>query len=130
MDSILHAEHKSILEEMRVDYDLLQSTSNKETTHGGEEEDDGDDDDDFELSSAVSDPNYSQVAAFKPNVIMEEQLEAQFESILAMPSTMAFDFKYLFDSFKTKNVKKIHNEESRFGELLSVFIIYTYLCFL
>ncbi|KAK1394478.1 3-methyl-2-oxobutanoate hydroxymethyltransferase [Heracleum sosnowskyi] len=106
LDSILHAEHKSILEEMRVDYDLLQSTRYKETTIAGEE-------DDSELSSAVNDPNNSEVPEYKPNGIGQEQLEGQFESILAMPSTMAFDLKYLFDSLKTKNVKKIPNEESR-----------------
>lgn len=117
LDSILHAEHKSLLEEMRVDYDLLQSTRYKETTNGREE-------DDSDLSSAVSDLNYSEDAAYKPNGIREEQLEGQFESILAMPTTMAFDFKYLFDSLKTKNVKKIPNEQSRFAQLLSVFIIY------
>ncbi|KAK1375608.1 hypothetical protein POM88_031801 [Heracleum sosnowskyi] len=69
--------------------------------------------DDSELSSAVNDPNNSEVPEYKPNGIGQEQLEGQFESILAMPSTMAFDLKYLFDSLKTKNVKKIPNEESR-----------------
>lgn len=107
LDSILHAEHKSILEEMRVDYDLLQATRYKENISGKEE-------DDLKLSSDVSEPNNSEVAAYEPNGIGEEHLEGQFESILAMPSTVAFDLKYLFDSFKTKNVKKIHDEESRF----------------
>ncbi|XP_063949374.1 uncharacterized protein LOC108205289 isoform X2 [Daucus carota subsp. sativus] len=106
LDSILHAEHKSILEEMRVDYDLLQATRYKENISGKEE-------DDLKLSSDVSEPNNSEVAAYEPNGIGEEHLEGQFESILAMPSTVAFDLKYLFDSFKTKNVKKIHDEESR-----------------
>lgn len=125
MDSILHAEHKSILEEMRVDYDLLQSTRYMETTNGGEE-------DDSELSSAISDLNNSEVAAYKSNGIGEEQLEGQFESILAVPSTMAFDLKYLFHSLKTKIVKKIPDEESRFGDVFSAIIIYPnyiYLCF-
>ncbi|KAK1439437.1 hypothetical protein QVD17_05255 [Tagetes erecta] len=33
LDSILHAEHKSILEEMRVDYDVTHSANHKETFH-------------------------------------------------------------------------------------------------
>ncbi|KAL8115459.1 hypothetical protein AgCh_022087 [Apium graveolens] len=106
LDSILHAEHKSILEEMRVDYDLLQSTRHRETTNGGEE-------DDSDLSSAVSDLNNSEVAAYKPDGIRQEQLEGQFDSILAMPSPVAFDLKYLFDNLKSKNVKKIPNVDSR-----------------
>ena len=107
LDSILHAEHKSILEEMRVDYDLIQSTRYKEISDEGEED-----------SSAVSNPNNSEVAAYEPNGIGEERLEGQFESFFAMPSNVAVDLKYLFDAFKTKNVKKIPNEESRFGEVL------------
>ncbi|KAI3506407.1 hypothetical protein L1887_28765 [Cichorium endivia] len=33
LDSILHAEHKSILEEMRADYDLTHSANHKSTNH-------------------------------------------------------------------------------------------------
>lgn len=102
---------------MREDYDLIQSTRYKETTDGGEE-------DSSELSSAVSDLDNSEVAAYEPNGIGEKHMEGQFESILAMPSTMAFDLKYLFNGFKTKKVKKIPNEESRFGEVLSASIIF------
>ncbi|KAD3640282.1 hypothetical protein E3N88_29505 [Mikania micrantha] len=36
LDSILHAEHKSILEEMRADYDLTHSANLKATVHDGD----------------------------------------------------------------------------------------------
>ena len=35
LDSILHAEHKSILEEMRFDYNLTQSTDKKKNSSNG-----------------------------------------------------------------------------------------------
>lgn len=33
MDSILHAEHKSVLEDMRADYSIAHPTENRQTKH-------------------------------------------------------------------------------------------------
>ncbi|CAK9142203.1 unnamed protein product [Ilex paraguariensis] len=105
LDSILHAEHKSILEEMRVDYDLTQSMQNKSTTSEG-------------LTSLVRKcvPNEKESDSIFDNPVgiisMEKYGEHKLEPDQVLPSNSALDLRYLLGS-SSKSVKSNSCEESR-----------------
>ncbi|XP_059649869.1 uncharacterized protein LOC132295584 isoform X1 [Cornus florida] len=99
LDSILHAEHKSTLEEMRVDYNLTHSMETKADGH----KDSGNSESKFDL-------------AMYKNAIgtgsMGNYVEDKTEPNNPMPSSYGPGLKYLFGS-SPKNVKRISLEESR-----------------
>uniref|UniRef100_A0AB38Z7F5 DUF3754 n=1 Tax=Paeonia suffruticosa TaxID=45171 RepID=A0AB38Z7F5_PAESU len=93
LDSILHAEHKSILEEMRIDYSLTHSVE-KEGTIGEDSE-----------RNVVAEGKESDSANYG-----EEETETGGNS---MPINYGLDFRNLLLGFSTKYVKKNSSGQSR-----------------
>lgn len=93
LDSILHAEHKSILEEMRIDYSLTHSVE-KEGTIGEDSE-----------RNVVAEGKESDSANYG-----EEETETGGNS---MAINYGLDFRNLLLGFSTKYVKKNSSGQSR-----------------
>ncbi|KAG8369330.1 hypothetical protein BUALT_Bualt14G0000200 [Buddleja alternifolia] len=100
LDSILHAEHKSILEEMRADFDLTSKT----VSH-----------DDFSSLGIKSVANQDS-DAFMNNSLKSDSMnkdeEDEDDSDILMPSDFTLDFKLLFD-FSLNSAKRNPIKSSR-----------------
>ncbi|KAA8520804.1 hypothetical protein F0562_014924 [Nyssa sinensis] len=105
LDSIIHAEHKSILEEMRVDYNLTHSMQNKGNSHKVSDSSD---------IKAV--PNGKESDLGIDNAIgigsMDKYGEGKIEPNKPMPSNYGLDLRCLFGS-SSKNVNRNSLKESR-----------------
>lgn len=105
LDSILHAEHKTILEEMRTDFDLTLSTKNKTVTL-----------DDFPSlgRKAVAD---QESGAFMNNSMKSDDIDKEqkdeTDSKIPLPFGFTLDLNLLLD-FSLKTAKRNPIKSSRY----------------
>ncbi|XP_075511913.1 uncharacterized protein LOC142547478 isoform X2 [Primulina tabacum] len=89
LDSILHAEHKSILEEMRADYDLTLSTKGKRP--------------------GLNDSPHKGARTYMNSSLksgrIDKEPEEEIDSDISMSSNFAFNLKELLDSSLKRNSK-------------------------
>ncbi|XP_058200600.1 uncharacterized protein LOC131315295 isoform X2 [Rhododendron vialii] len=105
LDSILHAEHKSILEEMRLDYNLTQSGEKKRTSVNGSARSERDDEpkgNEFESSIENTGGTGS----------MEEYREDKIEPDMLAASTFSLNLRYLL-GYLPRSIKRNSLKESR-----------------
>ncbi|KAM7471969.1 hypothetical protein LguiA_010152 [Lonicera macranthoides] len=99
LDSILHAEHKIILEEMRIDYDLTHSNANGDGNAANIPSPDND---------ASSSSSISEMEEF----VSDNEIEPDKPLLSATATSVLDDFRYLLGS-SPKNVKSDTFDESR-----------------
>ncbi|KAM7476191.1 hypothetical protein LguiB_023434 [Lonicera macranthoides] len=99
LDSILHAEHKIILEEMRIDYDLTHSNANGDGNAANVPSPDND---------ASSSSSISEMEEF----VSDNEIEPNKPLLSATATSVLDDFRYLLGS-SPKNVKSDTFDESR-----------------
>ncbi|KAK2993133.1 hypothetical protein RJ640_006820 [Escallonia rubra] len=104
LDSILHAEHKGILEEMRVDYDLTHSIGNKEASNEGSTRSEIR----FVSEGRDSDATIDRPVGIGSTVDGEDKIETDKPLL----SSSALNLRFLWD-FPPQNVKKKPFDESR-----------------
>ncbi|XP_028089062.1 hybrid signal transduction histidine kinase G-like [Camellia sinensis] len=106
LDSILHAEHKCILEEMRLDYNYTHSTEEKGTSRNGS---------DCSEKEVIANGNESNSAIENTIGIgnTEEYSEDKIEPEMPISSYFSLDLRHLLNS-SPKNVKRNSLTESRF----------------
>ncbi|KAF7154418.1 hypothetical protein RHSIM_Rhsim01G0182400 [Rhododendron simsii] len=105
LDSILHAEHKSILEEMRLDYNLTQSGEKKRTSVNGSARSERDDEpkgNEFESSIENTGGTGS----------MEEYREDKIEPDMLGASSFSLNLRYLL-GYLPRSIKRNSLKESR-----------------
>ncbi|KAI8019086.1 hypothetical protein LOK49_LG04G01607 [Camellia lanceoleosa] len=105
LDSILHAEHKCILEEMRLDYNYTHSTEEKGTSRNGS---------DCSEKEVIANGNESNSAIENTIGIgnTEEYSEDKIEPEMPISSYFSLDLRHLLNS-SPKNVKRNSLTESR-----------------
>ncbi|KAK3024608.1 hypothetical protein RJ639_043936 [Escallonia herrerae] len=108
LDSILHAEHKGILEEMRVDYDLTHSIRNKEASNEGSARSEIR----FVSEGRDCDATIDRPVGIGSTVDGEDKIETDKPLL----SSSALDLRFLWD-FPPQNVKKKPFDESRPGKV-------------
>ncbi|KAI8572983.1 hypothetical protein RHMOL_Rhmol01G0243600 [Rhododendron molle] len=105
LDSILHAEHKSILEEMRLDYNLTQSGEKKRTSVNGSAHSERDDEpkgNEFE----------SPIENTGGTGSMEEYREDKTEPDMLAALTFSLNLRYLL-GYLPRSIKQNSLKESR-----------------
>ncbi|THG12316.1 hypothetical protein TEA_001503 [Camellia sinensis var. sinensis] len=104
LDSILHAEHKCILEEMRLDYNYTHSTEEKGTSRNGS---------DCSEKEVIANGNESNSAIENTIGIgnTEEYSEDKIEPEMPISSYFSLDLRHLLNS-SPKNVKRNSLTES------------------
>lgn len=105
LDSILHAEHKNVLEEMRLDYNLTQSGEKKRTSVNGSARSERDNEpkgNEFESSIENKGGTGS----------MEEYREDMIEPDMLAASTFSLNLRYLL-GYLPRSIKRNSLKESR-----------------
>ncbi|GMP32773.1 hypothetical protein CsSME_00006382 [Camellia sinensis var. sinensis] len=117
LDSILHAEHKCILEEMRLDYNYTHSTEEKGTSRNGS---------DCSEKEVIANGNESNSAIENTIGIgnTEEYSEDKIEPEMPISSYFSLDLRHLLNS-SPKNVKR--NSLTEMSRLADVMIVRSYL---
>lgn len=105
LDSILHAEHKNILEEMRISYSLTRSMTDNGTVNEDTTSSEG---------NFVTTVEQSDIAGDSNAVVgsIERRKEDNIEPNNSMFSRYGLDWRYLFSS-STNNMEKNSGVESR-----------------
>lgn len=105
LDSILHAEHKNILEEMRISYSLTRSMTDNGTVNEDTTTSEG---------NFVTTVEQSDIAGDSNAVVgsIERCREDNIEPNNSMFSRYSLDWRYLFSS-STNNMEKNSGVESR-----------------